>query len=118
MPTTPTRSVGLTPNCSSGLNTVEPAQNSGPTIAGSRLAGTAIAHAQCERTRSAKPPLLPMMVGCAVPHSCCEPLMQDEQCMQLPLYQPMPTRWPSSRPRTCGPMRTILPTTSWPGTNG
>lgn len=32
MPTTPTRSVGLTSYSTSGLNTVEPAQNSGPAM--------------------------------------------------------------------------------------
>ncbi|MCY1243136.1 hypothetical protein D3C85_1432020 [compost metagenome] len=100
MPTTPTRSVGLMPNSTSGLNTVEPAQNNGPAIAGSSPAGIGRAQAQCERTRSAKPPWLPMMVGCTVLHRLCEPSIQDVQCMQLPLYQPMPTRCPGSRPRT------------------
>jgi len=46
MPTTPTLSVGFTSKSSSGLNTVEPAQNSGPTRAGSRPSGSGNAQAQ------------------------------------------------------------------------
>ena len=42
MPTTPTRSVGWMPNCTIGLNTVMPPQNSGPALVASLVALVAV----------------------------------------------------------------------------
>ena len=42
------------------------------------------------------------------------PDMHWRQCMQLPEDQPMPTRWPRTRPLAPEPMAVTRPTTSWP----
>ena len=68
MPTIPTRCVGRTSNCTNGLNTVTPPQNSGPAVAGSRPAGSGVTQPQWPRTVSANPPCRPTMVDSAVGH--------------------------------------------------
>ncbi len=56
MPITATRSVGLTPNCTSGLNTVIPPHNNGPADSGSMPGGSGTTLLAAARTLSAKPP--------------------------------------------------------------
>ena len=118
MPTTPTRCVGLMSKFRNGEKTVMPPHSKGPALAASKPSGMGAVHNQWARTRSAKPPWWPMMVGWAVRHNWCSPPKQTWQCMQLDAFQPMPTRCPSFKPWARSPKATTRPMTSWPATTG
>jgi len=118
MPITPTLCVGFTSNCTIGLNTVIPPQNSGPAVFASIPSGNGVAHAASHRTRSANPPKRPMIVDSAVPHKFRSPPMHWRQCIQLALNQPRPTRSPIFKLVTFRPTSATMPITSCPGTIG
>ena len=118
IPITATLEVGLMSYCISGLNTVTPPHNSGPTALKSSPSGILMTLVSFARTLSAKPPWLPMIVPSCSGHRLWSPSMHRSQTLQYPLCQPSPTLSPNSRCLTCLPLLRTLPATSCPPTNG
>jgi len=66
----------------------------------------------------AYPPSKVIPVTCPVMQAKRSPRRHGSHLPQYPPFQPTPTRWPTFQFVTSGPIASMTPATSWPGTRG